>query len=79
MISFADSDKAISNFNNVTKPLEVLSVPDSYNWLPPSELPSAVLELANLYAAYARDVSTGTHLAPTFADAITPLADTYEP
>jgi hypothetical protein len=52
----------------------VLSVPESYNWLPPSELPSAVLELANLYAAYARDVSTGTHLAPTFADAITPLA-----
>jgi len=45
-------------------------VPDSYNWLPPSELPSAVLELANLYAADALDVSTGTHLAPTFADTI---------
>jgi predicted dehydrogenase len=37
---------------------------------PPSELPSAVLELANLYAAYARDISAGTRLAPTFADAV---------
>jgi predicted dehydrogenase len=51
-------------------PLEVLPIPDSYNWLPPSELPSAVLELANLYVAYARDVSAGTRLAPTFADAV---------
>jgi len=28
-----------------------------------------VLELANLYAAHARDVKTGSTLAPTFADA----------
>jgi predicted dehydrogenase len=51
-------------------PLEVLEVPESYNWLPPSSLPSAVLELANLYAAHARDVREGTHEAPTFATAI---------
>jgi predicted dehydrogenase len=51
-------------------PLEALPVPDNYNWLPPSDLPSAVLELANLYVAYARDISAGTSLAPTFADAV---------
>jgi predicted dehydrogenase len=51
-------------------PLEVLLVPDSYDWLPRSELPSAVLELANLYVAYARDISAGTRFAPTFADAV---------
>ncbi len=51
-------------------PLEALPVPDNYNWLPPSDLPSAVLELANLYVAYARDISAGTPLAPTFADAV---------
>jgi predicted dehydrogenase len=51
-------------------PLEMLPVPDSYNWLPPSALPSSVLELANLYVAYARDIEAGTHLAPTFADAV---------
>jgi predicted dehydrogenase len=51
-------------------PLEVLPVPESYNWLPASELPSDVLELANLYVAYARDISAGTRLAPTFADAV---------
>jgi predicted dehydrogenase len=63
-------DYVIKGAHGDNLPLEVLSVPDSYDWLPPSELPSAVLELANLYAAYARDVSTGTYLAPTFADAI---------
>jgi predicted dehydrogenase len=51
-------------------PLQVLAVPESYTWLPASPLPSAVLELGNLYAAYARDISAGTHLAPTFDDAI---------
>lgn len=29
-----------------------------------------MLELANLYAAHARDVQNGSPLAPTFADAI---------
>ena len=31
---------------------------------------ASVVELANLYAAYARDVKTGSSFAPTFADAI---------
>lgn len=63
-------DHVITGAHGDNLPLEALPVPDSYNWLPPSELPSAVLELADLYVAYARDISDGTHLAPTFADAV---------
>jgi predicted dehydrogenase len=51
-------------------PLERLPIPADYNWLPDSKLPSAVLELANLYAAFARDRTNGTHIAPTFEDAL---------
>jgi predicted dehydrogenase len=51
-------------------PLQTLPVPASYDQLPPSELPSAVLELAQLYAAYANDVRDGTHTAPDFSDAV---------
>lgn len=50
--------------------MRVLPVPEMYNWLPASELGGSQLELANLYAAYARDVEDGTRLAPTFADAL---------
>lgn len=51
-------------------PMASLPVPGHYDSLPPSELPSAVLELAHLYAAFAHDVAHGTHIAPTFADAV---------
>ncbi|MGP8434999.1 Gfo/Idh/MocA family protein [Paraburkholderia fungorum] len=51
-------------------PLQVLPVPDAYNQLPPSDLPSSVLELAELYAAYANDVRNGTKTAPDFSDAV---------
>ncbi len=50
--------------------MAVLPTPAGYDTLPASELPSAVLELAHLYAAFADDVSTGRHAASTFADAI---------
>jgi hypothetical protein len=63
-------DFIIKGAHGENLPLEVLPVPDSYNWLPPSELSSAVLELANLYVACARDIAAGTRLAPTFADAV---------
>jgi predicted dehydrogenase len=52
------------------QPLERLQVPPDYQRLPQSALPSAVLELAELYWAYAHDVENGTHTAPTFADAV---------
>lgn len=51
-------------------PLKDLPVPESYSQLPPSGLPSAVLELAELYAAYATDVANGTSIAPNFEDAV---------
>ena len=51
-------------------PLARLAIPASYNWLPPSALPSAVLELANLYVAVARDWTTGSSEAPNFDDAV---------
>ena len=50
-------------------PLTRLDIPASYDWLPPSPLPSAVLELANLYAAFARG-DEGMDGAPTFEDAV---------
>jgi predicted dehydrogenase len=52
------------------QPLVPLPVPESYQRLPASNLPSAVLELAELYWAYACDVSNDTRTAPTFADAL---------
>lgn len=51
-------------------PLKVLPVPDSYHLVPESNLPSSVLELAHLYAAYATDVQQGTHTATTFEDGL---------
>lgn len=51
-------------------PLQSLPVPASYQRLPDCALPSAVLELAELYHVYARDVAQGTGVAATFADAI---------
>jgi predicted dehydrogenase len=51
-------------------PMANLPVPGHYDSLPPSGLPSAVLELAHLYAAFAHDVAHGTHTASSFADAV---------
>jgi predicted dehydrogenase len=63
-------DYQIFGAHGDNQPLEPLSVPDRYNRLPASELPSAVLELAELYWAYAHDVANGARTAPTFADAV---------
>ncbi|MHC8320904.1 hypothetical protein ACYZT4_09425 [Pseudomonas sp. GB2N2] len=38
--------------------------------LPDSSLPSAVLELAELYHVHAKDVTGGTHAAATFEEAL---------
>ncbi|MVV49346.1 gfo/Idh/MocA family oxidoreductase [Pseudomonas sp. PB120] len=50
--------------------LEVLPLPEQYLRLPASTLPSAVLELAELYHVYAQDVAEGTRAAATFDDAL---------
>jgi predicted dehydrogenase len=49
--------------------METKPVPKTYEWLEHPELPSAVLELGNLYIAVARDLITGTRSAPDFSNA----------
>jgi len=68
--SFGNAFNVIEGAQGDAQAMQVLPVPDMYNWLPPSELGGSQLELANLYAAYARDVQDGTRLAPTFADGL---------
>jgi predicted dehydrogenase len=63
-------DYVIEGARGDNLPLQTLDIPAEYNWLPASDLPSAVLELANLYVASARDLATGTQTAPTFDDAV---------
>ena len=63
-------DYIIEGAHGDNLPLARLEIPASYDWLPPSRLPSAVLELADLYVAYARDRIAGTHDAPDFDDAV---------
>ncbi len=66
----AGTDYVVEGAHGDNLPLSVLPVPAQYDDLPQSSLPSAVLELAELYAAYARDAATGTRDAATFADAV---------
>lgn len=68
--SFGNAFNVIEGAQGDSQPLKVLPIPEMYNWLPASGLGGSQLELANLYAAYARDVNDGTSLAPTFADAL---------
>jgi hypothetical protein len=51
-------------------PLGPLPVPAQYDPLPKAGLPSAVMELAENYAAFARDLASGTKTAPTIRDAV---------
>jgi predicted dehydrogenase len=48
--------------------LDVLPVPQRYRWSPPQGLSTNV---AQAYAHFARDYREGTHLCPTFDDAVT--------
>jgi predicted dehydrogenase len=63
-------DYVVEGAHGDNLPLAKLEIPPCYNWLPDSGLPSAVLELANLYAAFARDVAEGTGTVPSFGDAV---------
>jgi predicted dehydrogenase len=49
--------------------LEILAVPEDYRWAPPQ--PGLGTNLAQAYARFARDYREGTHLCPTFDDAVT--------
>jgi predicted dehydrogenase len=50
--------------------LELLPVPAQYRWAPP-QVPGPSINVAQAYARFARDYREGTHLAPTFEDAVT--------
>jgi predicted dehydrogenase len=50
--------------------LEVLPVPDEYRWAP-RHVPGPSTNVAQAYARFARDYREGTHLCPTFEDAVT--------
>jgi predicted dehydrogenase len=45
-------------------------IPTHYDTVPEAALPSAVIELASLYAAFAADSAQGSHTAPDFNDAV---------
>jgi len=66
----AGDDYVIEGAHGDHLPLTRLTPPDSYEWLPPSTLPSSVLELGNLFAALARDLRTGSQEAPSFAEGV---------
>jgi predicted dehydrogenase len=68
--SFGDTFNRIEIARGDAQPLTGLAIPVEYEWLPPGELGASAVELAKLYCAHARDVKTGSTLAPTFADAI---------
>ena len=68
--SFGDTFNRIEIARGDSQPMTVLTVPSEYEWLEEGELGGSVVELASLYAAHARDVKTGSTLAPSFADAI---------
>jgi len=68
--SFGNAFNMIEGAQGDSQPMYMLKVPPRYNWLPETDLGGSQRELANLYAAYASDLRDGTHLAPTFADAL---------
>jgi predicted dehydrogenase len=68
--SFGEPFSLIQGAQGEGQELKTLTIPRSYDWLPTNKLGASVAELANLYAAYANDVKTGSSTAPTFEDAI---------
>jgi predicted dehydrogenase len=50
--------------------LELLPVPEQYRWAPP-QVPGPSTNVAQAYAHFARDYREGTHLCPSFEDAVT--------
>jgi predicted dehydrogenase len=56
--------------NGAQSSLESLPVPEQYRWAPPQP-PGPSTNVAQAYARFARDYREGTHLCPTFEDAVT--------
>src|SRR5437867_3936450 len=55
--------------NGKDQALQVLPVPEQYRWSPPQQGPGS--NLAQAYVRFARDWRSGTHVCPTFDDAVT--------
>ncbi|MFT4505729.1 Gfo/Idh/MocA family protein [Caballeronia sp. 15711] len=68
--SFGDTFNRIEIARGDAQPFTDVTIPAEYEWVPQGKLGASVVELANLYAAHARDVKTGSTLAPTFGDAL---------
>ena len=56
--------------NGAHSSLELLPVPEKYRWAPPQATGPST-NVAQAYAHFARDYREGTHLCPTFEDALT--------
>jgi predicted dehydrogenase len=56
--------------NGAQSSLESLPVPEQYRWAPP-QVRGPSTNVAQAYAHFARDYREGTHLCPTFDDAVT--------
>jgi predicted dehydrogenase len=61
-------ETTIRGANGAQSSLEVLPVPEQYRWAPPQGIGTNV---AQAYVHFARDYRQGTHLSPTFDDAVT--------
>src|SRR6266702_4949772 len=61
-------DLTVRGGNGAQSSLEVLPVPPQYHFSP---LQGAGTNVAQAYARFARDYREGTHLCPTFDDAVT--------
>ena len=57
--------------NGEQSSLQVLPVPEQYQWSPPRQNQGPSANIAQAYARFARDYRDGTYLCPTFDDAVT--------
>ena len=68
--TFGETFNKLEGARGSAQQMQELPIPSAYVWVPPSKLGGSVVELAHLYAAYARDTREGTSLTPTFRDAL---------
>ena len=63
-------DTTVRGGRGAQSSLEVLPVPEQYRWSPPQG-PGPSANVAQSYVRFAQDYREGTHLSPTFDDAVT--------
>jgi len=61
-------DMTVRGGKGAQSSIDVLPVPEQYRWSP---LQGPALNVAQAYARFGRDYCEGTHLCPTFDDAVT--------